>query len=62
MSACSRVFLLLFPLLCFALWGTYYRPAPSETKIDAPVLASLPPLPSWAGAPLPDFSVIADTT
>ena len=64
MSAAIRLPLFLLPLLAFMLWGTTYKPGmvfsdePYDTDISS---ATLPPLPGWAKAPLPDFSTISDT-
>jgi len=65
MTAISRALLLTVPLVLFALAGALYTP-PTSTKFattgeaDAS-LDTLPPLPQWARASLPDFSEFRDT-
>ena len=63
MTATSRALLLTIPLVLFAIGGVSYAPSTVQTseEADAP-LASLPPLPKWASAPLPDFSSYDDVT
>ncbi|MCK0107097.1 glucosaminidase domain-containing protein [Marinobacter sp. S0848L] len=62
MTAVSRALLLCVPLILFAGAGALYTPfgGPSDDEGDV-ALSSLPALPSWAAAPLPDFSTIRGT-
>lgn len=63
MSAVSRSFWLLFPLVVFATWGVLYVPGPHEREADYELaMDGLPPLPAWAMASLPDFSGFRDIT
>lgn len=68
MSAGKRAFVLLVPLIAFAIGGGFYVPdaslaqRQSDNTGSEPALASLPPLPGWANEPLPDFSQYQDTT
>lgn len=68
MSAGIRAFSLVFPLVVFAVWGIFHTPDPDSTYGESDddgselVLSSLPSLPSWAGAKLPDFSRYRDST
>ncbi|MBJ6137302.1 glucosaminidase domain-containing protein [Marinobacter litoralis] len=63
MTAVSRALLLCVPLILFAGAGALYTPFVGQPDEDGDIaLSSLPPLPAWAAAPLPDFSVIRDTT
>lgn len=50
------------PLLLTAVAGSLYTPPPKQSQDASPTETLLPPLPSWATAPLPDFSLIRDTT
>lgn len=68
MSAGKRAILLMVPLIAFAIGGGFYKPeanvdpSPSDNSGSEPALSSLPPLPIWANADLPDFSQFRDTT
>ncbi|MEP3562182.1 MAG: glucosaminidase domain-containing protein [Marinobacter sp.] len=63
MTAVSRALLLCVPLILFAGAGALYTPLFDQFDDDGDIaLSSLPELPSWAAAPLPDFSTIRDTT
>lgn len=68
MSAGIRAVSLVVPLLIFVVWGSFHTPDPdssfSQSDDDGSelVLSSLPPLPSWAQAKLPDFNEYRDTT
>ncbi len=66
MSAGVRALLFSIPLILFALGGALYVPSadsgrPGESGSEV-ALATLPPLPQWAHASLPDFSGYHDTT
>ncbi|MFV8570486.1 glucosaminidase domain-containing protein [Marinobacter sp. SBS5] len=63
MTAVYRALLLCVPLILFAGAGALYTPISGQFDDEGDIaLSSLPKLPSWAAAPLPDFSVIRDTT
>lgn len=65
MTAVSRALIFFIPLALFALGGVLHTPSPGATKITDEsdvALDSLPPLPQWARAPLPDFSDYSDVT
>ncbi len=68
MSAGIRALMFSVPLVMFALGGSLYVPATGTGDGHAGesgselTLATLPPLPEWANAALPDFSAIRDTT
>ncbi len=65
MTAVTRALMLFVPLALFALGGALHTPSPSSTKLTEEsdvALDSLPPLPQWARAPLPDFSAYRDVT
>ncbi len=68
MSAGKRAFMLMIPLIAFAIGGSLYTPSASvgqnrsDNSGSEPALSSLPPLPSWANDDLPDFSKYRDTT
>lgn len=64
MSAGIRALLFSTPLVLFALGGSLYVPSPSteNTYGGESALATLPSLPKWANANLPDFSQFHDTT
>lgn len=62
MSAEIRALMMALPLLLAAVAGSLYTPAPGQSQDASPPAPILPPLPSWATAPLPDFSLIRDTT
>jgi Bax protein len=60
----ALAFILL--LLAGALFGAFYKPSPStlssrDNASEEFQFATLPALPGWANAPLPDFSSYADT-
>ncbi len=61
-----RSLMLFVPLVAFAIGGGLYVPPESSASHNndgsEPALSSLPPLPSWARASLPDFSGYRDTT
>lgn len=65
MSAISRALLLFSPLFLFTVAGSLYmperRPVP-DSGFSPATAPELPPLPAWALARLPDFSVYTDTT
>ena len=61
MTAVSRALALSVFLGVFALAGALYSPPASETSGEADIsLATLPSLPKWAKAPLPDFTRYTD--
>lgn len=66
MSVGIRAISLVFPLVVFAFWGSIHTPDPDGLFGDGSgsdlVLSSLPPLPTWAGDELPDFTSYRDTT
>lgn len=64
MTLVSRALLLTVPLLLFALAGALHTPPPGVDRSDEAdiVLDSLPALPTWARAPLPDFTGHRDVT
>lgn len=65
MFPATRALMLVIPLLTFAIAGGLYTPSShlgGNTENSEPALDSLPPLPSWARADLPDFSNFRDTT
>lgn len=66
MSAGSKSLLLIVPFTLAAMWGVIHTPPPPEPRgEDAEedlALASLPELPRWIQAPLPDFQGYADIT
>ncbi|WP_303290663.1 glucosaminidase domain-containing protein [Marinobacter sp. SS5-14b] len=67
MTAVHRALMLCVPLILFAGAGALYVPPGTQdgganADGDEVSLASLPSLPAWANAPLPDFSGIRDTT
>lgn len=66
MSAGIRALVFSIPLVLFALGGVFYVPSSDngffgESGSEV-ALATLPPLPEWAHASLPDFSRFHDTT
>ncbi len=66
MTLVSRALMLCVPLVVFAFGGGLYvppsgMPEPVDDNADL-VLESLPPLPKWATAELPDFSGYRDAT
>ncbi|MEX2474363.1 glucosaminidase domain-containing protein [Marinobacter sp.] len=67
MSTGIRALTLVFPLVVFLIWGSFHTPDPDSTRgygddDSDVVLSSLPTLPSWASAELPDFSQHRDST
>lgn len=64
MSSVIRLIVFAVPLVAAIIWGAVYYPGPldDDTDSDDVVLSSLPALPAWANAPLPDFSTFTDTT
>ncbi|WP_404363792.1 glucosaminidase domain-containing protein [Marinobacter sp.] len=60
MSTGIRLAVFALPLVIFAIWGMLYEPDATDSGDIR--LSSLPALPQWADAPLPDFSVYSDTT
>jgi Bax protein len=66
MSAGIRALLFSIPLVLFALGGALYVPSDDNGRLGESgseiALATLPPLPKWAHASLPDFSGFHDTT
>ena len=61
MTAVSRALPLFVFLGVFVLAGALYSPPVSDSGDEADIsLATLPPLPKWAKAPLPDFSRYRD--
>ncbi|WP_323751951.1 glucosaminidase domain-containing protein [Marinobacter sp.] len=63
MTAVHRALLLCVPLILFAGAGALYTPFGGQIGDESDVaLSTLPNLPSWVAAPLPDFSAIQDTT
>ncbi|MEX0606070.1 MAG: glucosaminidase domain-containing protein [Marinobacter sp.] len=63
MSAGIRLVGFAVPLLLALIAGALYSPAPlDDSEADDIELSSLPSLPGWATADLPDFSTYDDTT
>src|SRR5690554_1092104 len=64
MLPATRALMLVIPLAVFAIAGGLYTPSdPSGNNAGSePALDSLPPLPAWALADLPDFFSYRDTT
>ncbi len=64
MSSGKRAFFLALPLLLSALAGSLYTPPEREGEVrpSEPQVATLPPLPEWASAALPDFTRFRDAT
>ncbi|MCK0164314.1 glucosaminidase domain-containing protein [Marinobacter sp. S6332] len=64
MFPATRALMLVIPLMVFAIAGGLHTPSnPSGNNTGSePALDSLPPLPAWALAGLPDFSSYRDTT
>jgi Bax protein len=66
MSAGIRALLFSVPLILFALGGSFYVPPTGGDHAGESgselALTTLPPLPEWANAGLPDFSQYRDTT
>ncbi|MBU2874778.1 glucosaminidase domain-containing protein [Marinobacter salexigens] len=64
MFPATRALMLVIPLLVFAIAGGLHTPSDSlgNNTGSEPALDSLPPLPGWALADLPDFSSYRDTT
>ncbi|WP_100638683.1 glucosaminidase domain-containing protein [Marinobacter salexigens] len=71
----TRSLMLAIPMMAFAIAGGLYAPPPDKENANSvdsadgdnntgsePALSSLPPLPSWARADLPDFTGYRDTT
>lgn len=66
MFPAMRSLMLVIPLVAFAIAGSLYVPSDrsggSYNSGSEPALSSLPTLPAWARADLPDFSGYRDTT
>ncbi|MBB5322494.1 glucosaminidase domain-containing protein [Marinobacter oulmenensis] len=62
MTLVSRALFLAVPLFLFAIAGALHTPPPGGSDEADLALDSLPPLPAWAKAPLPDFTGHRDVT
>jgi len=66
MFPAMRSLMLAIPMVAFAIAGGMHSPPDTSVSSDnsgsEPALSSLPPLPEWARADLPDFSGYSDTT
>ncbi|QSP94508.1 glucosaminidase domain-containing protein [Marinobacter salinisoli] len=64
MSSGTKALMLIVPLLAFGVGGGFYSPHEDSSWLEKSVQTqlSLPELPAWADAELPDFSQYRDTT
>lgn len=66
MFPAMRSLMLAVPMVAFVVAGGLYSPSDSSGNIvnsgSEPAFSSLPSLPAWANADLPDFSGYSDTT
>ncbi|WP_152207637.1 glucosaminidase domain-containing protein [Marinobacter changyiensis] len=63
MTAGIRLLGFVLPLIFVGLAGALYSPAPmDDSDADDIALSTLPALPGWATASLPDFTTYGDTT
>ncbi len=63
MTAAIRLLAFGVPLFLFVLAGALYTPSPmDDSNADDIELSTLPALPGWATASLPDFSTHSDTS